>query len=67
MQNEYRSVILTVNKDGFIACPRCRRNKRLQRVPPDMVATNMVVYCRDCKSEMILDIARGQRVELRSQ
>lgn len=67
MQNRRRSVILTVKKDGFIACPKCLRNKRLQRIPPDMEANGLPVYCRDCKSEIILDIARGQRVELRSQ
>lgn len=67
LQNKHKSVILTVKKDGFIACPRCLRNKRLQRIPHDMEAQGLPVYCRDCKSEMILDIARGQRVELRSQ
>ena len=67
MQSKHKSVILAVKKDGFIACPICLRNKKLQRVPPDMAAQGLPVYCRDCKSEMILDIAKGQRVELRSQ
>lgn len=66
MQTKQKSVILPVKKDGFIACPRCLRNKRLQRVPPDMEAQGLPVYCRDCKSEVILDISKGQRVELRS-
>ena len=67
LQSKSKSVILTVKKDGFIVCPRCLRNKKLQRIPPDMEAQGLPVYCRDCKCEMILDIAKGQRVELRSQ
>lgn len=67
LQSKAKSVILTVKKDGFIACPKCLRNKKLQRIPPEMEAKGLPVYCRDCKSEVILDIAKGQRVELRSQ
>lgn len=65
MQSARRPIILTV-RDDFVACPVCRRNKKLQRVPPDMVAENFPAYCPDCKHESILNIARGQRVELRS-
>lgn len=56
---------LTV-KDGWIACPVCRRNKRLLRIEADTEAHGLPVYCRDCKAEVILDIARGQSVERRS-
>lgn len=65
LQKNAKTIILTV-KDGFVACPHCRRNKKLQRIPPDMEATNFPAYCPDCKHESILNIARGQRVELRS-
>lgn len=67
LQSETKSVKLAVTSDGFLACPRCLRNKRLQRIPVDMEAQGLPVYCRSCKSEMILDIAKGQRVQLRSQ
>lgn len=53
-------------KDGWVTCPVCRRNKRLLRVMPETEATALPVYCRDCKTELILNIARGQSVERRS-
>ena len=37
------------------------------RVLPNTEARSLQVYCRDCKREIILDIDKGQRVELRSQ
>ena len=52
--------------NGWIACPLCRRNKRLLRIDPETEAKGLPVYCRDCKREIILDIARGQSVERRS-
>ena len=52
--------------DGWVSCPICRRNKRLLRVTPATRAQHLTVYCRDCKSEIILDI-EGQSVERRSQ
>ena len=36
------------------------------RVAYDTEAHNLRVYCTDCKTELILDIARGQSVERRS-
>lgn len=53
-------------RDGWVTCPVCLRNKRLLRIDPETEATALPVYCRDCKKEIILDIARGQRVERRS-
>ena len=67
MQSKTKPDTLTVTSEGFLVCPRCLRNKKLQRIPPDMEALGLPVYCRSCKSEMILDIAKGQRVKLRSQ
>ncbi len=52
--------------DGWVACPVCKRNRRLIRVKPDTVAKALPVFCRDCKTEIILDIDRGQSVERRS-
>lgn len=58
--------MLTV-RDGYLICPRCRRNKRLMKINPDTEATRVVAYCRDCKTENIVDIYRGQCYESRSQ
>lgn len=50
-----------------MACPVCRRNKRLLHVLPDTTAQNLELYCRDCKSRVQVNIAQGQSVERRSQ
>lgn len=44
--------------DGRIRCPVC--GKPLQRVPPDMAARNLPVYCRYCKIEYNVNIDVGQ-------
>lgn len=51
-------------KDGWLICPHCR--KRLLRVRPDTAARNLNVYCRNCKSSMMVDIIRGQCFESQS-
>ena len=66
LKNVQNSARLAV-KNGWISCPCCRRNKRLMRVLPETRARSLEVFCRDCKSTIILDIDEGQRVELRSQ
>lgn len=53
-------------KDGWVTCPVCKRNHRLIRVLPKTIARNLLVYCRTCRSEMILNIDRGQSVERQS-
>ena len=55
-----------VVRDGWVTCPVCLRNKHLFRVNPDTEANALPVYCRDCKTEIIVNIARGQSVERRS-
>lgn len=37
------------------------------KVRPDTVANRLVVYCRDCKTEHIVDIAEGQCFESRGR
>lgn len=54
-------------RDGWVACPRCRRNKHLKRVSPDEDAERVGVFCRDCKNEIFLTIKQGQCYESRSQ
>ena len=58
--------LLTV-ENGWLTCPVCRRNKRLLRIPPDAQAHRVPVYCRSCKTEIIVDIEQGQSYESRSQ
>ena len=65
MQMSGKSDILRVT-NGWLTCPVCKRNKRLLRVSPTTEAKDLRVWCKDCKSEIILDIARGQSVERRS-
>lgn len=52
--------------DGWVTCPICRRNRRLLRITPETSAAALPVYCRDCKTEIVVNIARGQSVERRS-
>ena len=65
MQSAREAVKLVV-KDGWIACPVCRRNKRLLRIGGETEARSLPVYCRSCKSEIILEIERGQSVKRQS-
>lgn len=54
-------------KDGYLTCPICRQNKRVQQVTPDMYCINLVCFCKRCKSEYKVDIREGQCFESRSQ
>ena len=65
LQDQRECGKLTV-KGGWVTCPVCRRNRRLIRIEPETVAKELPVFCRDCKSEIILNIERGQSVERRS-
>ena len=51
-------------KDGWLICPGCR--KRLLRVEMDTAAQNLIVYCRNCKRTVTVDIDRGQCFESQS-
>lgn len=52
-------VKLRVNSKGFLQCPKCKRNNRLQRITPDMVTYNMPAFCRICKQEIFIDVVDG--------
>lgn len=65
MQTDARCGKLIV-RNGWIICPVCG-NKRMFRLDEETEARKLPVYCRDCKTEFILDITRGQSVERRSQ
>lgn len=65
MQTANKSAILPV-KDGWISCPVCRRNHRLLRIDDRTEALGLPVYCRTCRTEIILDIDKGQSVKRQS-
>lgn len=49
---------LTV-KDDYPVCPVCR-SKMTPKVLPVTSGRNVPAFCRRCKSEILLDIDRGQ-------
>lgn len=63
MEAKYGKLVV---KGGWITCPVCQRNHTLVRIRDDTEAKNMPVYCRTCRTEIILDIARGQSVKRQS-
>ena len=65
LQVNYGKMIPVVN--GWITCPRCRRNKRLKRITPNEDAERVGVFCRDCKQTIFITIKQGQSFESRSQ
>lgn len=67
MQNHEEHGMMLPVKDGWVTCPTCRRNKRMMRINPDSQAHRVVAFCRDCKTEHIVDVDRGQCFESRSQ
>lgn len=67
MQTQEKHGRMLTVKDGYLTCPICKRNKRLLKVAPDTTAKRLIVFCRDCKNEHIVDIEQGQCYESRSQ
>lgn len=64
MQGAYGKIPV---KDGWIACPRCKRNRRLHKIEPDTTARNLPVFCRDCKTEFLIDVEKGECFERRGR
>lgn len=60
MQTTAKCGTLTI-ADGYVLCPVC--GTKLQRVPPDMAARNLPLYCRRCKLEINVNIDRGQSLK----
>lgn len=46
-------------KDGLYVCPNCRQ-KTNQAARPDTTATNLLLWCRHCKAEYLVNIVSGQ-------
>ncbi len=57
--------IITV-RDGHPVCPYCRK-KMTPKILEETVGKNVVAYCRNCKTEIKLDIDKGQCFESRGQ
>lgn len=58
MQSEKRAVMLDV-KDGLYVCPVCRA-KTQQAFDTSTTATNLRLWCKQCKSVHYVNIASGQ-------
>lgn len=67
MQTQGKRGKLLIVKDGWLTCPNCRKNKRLLQICPDTKAERLRVYCRDCKTEHIVDIDEGVCFESRGR
>lgn len=67
MQSQgFRGKLLTV-RDGYLECPICHKNRRLKRVTPDETGERILLYCRDCKNEIRVDLFEGQCFESRGR
>ena len=51
---------ISVDSAGWLTCPKCRINRRLMRIRPDTEAKRLVVYCRTCKNEIVIDVEKGE-------
>lgn len=67
MQEQRKHGRMLLVKDGYLVCPTCKRNKRLLKISPQTEASDLVVFCRDCKTEHVVNIEQGQCFESRSQ
>lgn len=47
-------------ENGFLICPRCRRNRKVLRITPQTSGKRIIVYCAVCKSEFAIDIDHGK-------
>lgn len=54
LQNSKECDKIMTNR-GWLTCPHCRR--KLIRLLPTTQAADLVVYCRDCKHESIVNIS----------
>ena len=66
--NRKRTVLCKLTEGGlFVPCPVCRSGHIL-RLLPNTQAAGLVLYCRRCKNESVVDIQPGNhddRVTLR--
>lgn len=58
LQNDPKYGKLAV-KNGLIVCPVCKQRTN-QAVRPDTKATNLTVWCKNCKAIHLVNIENGQ-------
>lgn len=63
MQVEPKRGKMLIVSDGWLTCPRCRRNKRLMKIRPDTQGHRLIAYCRVCKNEILIDVEKGEGFE----
>lgn len=56
-QSNYGKMLTVEN--GWVHCPCCS-NKRLKRLYPDETAENLSLFCRDCKTEIRVNIDKSR-------
>ena len=54
------------NRNGWLICPICRRRKLL-RVYRETNGRNIPLYCKNCKTEFVVDIVKGQSFQSQSR
>ena len=48
------------NADGWLKCPVC--HKKIMRLLPTTEAKDLIVYCRRCRQESVLNISNSQMI-----
>ncbi len=59
LQNRPECGKLVAVKDGYPVCPVCR-GRMVPKILPTTSGKNIPAFCRKCKSEIVLNIVRGQ-------
>ena len=67
MQGESKHGKMLTVSNGWLTCPRCRRNKRLMKIRPDTQGHRLIAYCRVCKNEILIDVNMGACFESQGQ
>ena len=67
LKDSPRSDRLQVTSGGYLVCPKCKRNRHLLKLDATTSAQHLRLYCRDCKSEITVNIEQGQCFESRSR
>lgn len=67
MQSEGKGGKMVPVNEHWVTCPGCRKNKKLLKIRPDTEARSLVIYCRGCKREIVLDIDKGESVKRHGQ
>lgn len=67
LQNPSKRGKMLPVQDGFLICPRCKRNRKLLQIRPETSAKELTVFCRMCKNEITIDVDEGECFESHGQ